>query len=308
MTSATDSRPPLIKGLRQLESCPLCEATKSRLLYDFDLIRVHKCLGCALFYLNPCLDAGSMAAVYEDDAHLLELNDFYKGYHEYGDIEGNSQTLREIHRCLESMERYLPPDSGKTLLEIGAGNCLFLAAAQKRGWEVAGIESSSENVALAAKKYSISLRHGLFEQSEWKKESFYAVVMMDVLEHRYDPKEFLSRVVPLIKPGGMLLITVPNHDSMLRYVSQGLYWLSGSLLSTGLRKVYLLEHTAYYNYQTMHALLSKQGIEIVQTFQSSTDLNKYDLSKTQKLLAKIILTLGRWAKLENRLIVLGLKK
>ncbi len=296
------------KGLRHLKSCPLCAGAESRLLYDFDLIRVHKCTHCALFYLNPCLDAGSMAAVYEDDAHLLELNNFYKGYHEYGDIDGDSQTLREIRRCLDYMESNLPPDSAKSLLEIGAGNCLFLATARKRGWEIAGIESSSENVALASKKYSISLRHGLFEQSEWKKESFNAVVMMDVLEHRYDPKEFLSHVVPLIKPGGMLLITVPNHDSMLRYVSQGLYWLSGGLLSMGLRKVYLLEHTAYYNYQTMQELLSKLGIETVHTFQSSTDLEKYNLSKVQKLLAKGILMVGRWAKLENRLIVLGKKK
>ena len=109
------------------------------------------------------------------------------------------------------------------------------------------------------------------------------------------------------KPGGLLLVTVPNHASMLQYLSQFLHALGGRRLDMGLRKVYLLEHTAYYTPETIAKIFRLCGMEPLEIFQSSTDLARYRLSRLEKCAAQLVLWLGQATGLQNRLVCLGKK-
>ena len=70
---------------------------------------------------------------------------------------------------------------------------------------------------LAAKNFSIALRHALFENSEWKKESFDAVVMMDVIEHLENIVHVMEEIYRVGKGGGEVHITTPHYSCSNSY-------------------------------------------------------------------------------------------
>lgn len=104
--------------------------------------------------------------------------------------------------------------SGKgELLDIGAGTGDFLAKAKKRGWSVTGMEPNE-----AARNLSSEKGIPLLKNSETlTSHSFDVITMWHVLEHVPDLEKQISELHRLLKPGGILLIAVPNFKSYDAY-------------------------------------------------------------------------------------------
>ena len=67
----------------------------------------------------------------------------------------------------------------------------------------------------AYEKASLKLDHTIHANIEtldipFDENSFDYIVMGDVLEHLIDPQTILKKLYPLLKPGGCILIIVPN--------------------------------------------------------------------------------------------------
>src|SRR5690554_362153 len=95
------------------------------------------------------------------------------------------------------------------LLDIGAGTGDFLAFAKSKRWEVLGIEPSSTAKELAQKK-GVPFVEGTEELSD---NSFDVITMWHVLEHVRDLDKQLSELKRICKPGGYVIIAVPNFKS-----------------------------------------------------------------------------------------------
>lgn len=98
------------------------------------------------------------------------------------------------------------------LLDIGCGVGDFLVYVQKQGWDVHGVEPSD-----AAKKIA-ETRLGLLPKSPseyccFEDHSFDVITMWHVLEHIDDLHFQTSEIVRLLKPGGRLVIALPNFQS-----------------------------------------------------------------------------------------------
>jgi len=111
-----------------------------------------------------------------------------------------------------------------------------------------------------------------------------------------------------LKPGGLVLVAVPNDRSFLRYLSEFLYALSLRHFRGGLDKVYFLEHPVYYSINPLVEVFRRNGFVLELYHYSSTDLAKYSLPWHEKAIAGVILWLGRVFHLENRLIAVFRKK
>ncbi len=291
---------------KDLITCPLCNAKNRRELWCFDDTKVFKCQHCGLSYIDPCLDSQSMAMAYESSESLKNLNEFHDGYYEYGDLETGTKTLRDFSKSLDLIEKNLELSS-RSIYEVGFGNGLLLALAQKRGWAVGGIDTSRRNVELACKKFSLGLENGFFEDIEGRPGAYDAIAMMDVIEHQDNPHCVLEKAYSVLRPGGLLLLATPNEGSLLKWLAFFLYRVSGGRFTGGLKKIYFLEHVTYYNKKTLTALLRKNRFEPVEWYLTSTDLAKFKLRPMERLLAESILFAGEILGLQNRIHVIARK-
>lgn len=102
---------------------------------------------------------------------------------------------------------------GMRILDLGCGgghNGKLLKAAGAR--EVVGVERD----AVAAEQARARLDHVItgdlaaLDVSQLGPEPFDAVLASDVLEHLLDPEAVLARVVPLLRPDGIVVASIPN--------------------------------------------------------------------------------------------------
>lgn len=96
-----------------------------------------------------------------------------------------------------------------SLLDVGAGTGDFLKVAKESAWKVQGTEPNTKARSLALEK-GIALKNSL---DEFKGEQFDVVTLWHVLEHIPNLDETISILTDLVKPGGSLIIAVPNYKS-----------------------------------------------------------------------------------------------
>jgi SAM-dependent methyltransferase len=99
------------------------------------------------------------------------------------------------------------------LLDVGAGRGRFVDSARRAGLRAEGIEPSRRGISAAAERYGIALTPGTIEEANLSDASFDAITLWHVLEHLEDPAASVSTLARALRPGGVLLVGVPNLDS-----------------------------------------------------------------------------------------------
>ena len=97
------------------------------------------------------------------------------------------------------LDRIAPPGS---VLDVGAGEAVLIDALRRRGREAVGLERDSRRQ---------DMRDDPLErvEGEWA-----AVVFWHSLEHLPEPGGAIREAARLLRPGGMVVIAVPNTDSL----------------------------------------------------------------------------------------------
>ena len=108
------------------------------------------------------------------------------------------------------------PYSKASLMDIGAGNGLVLRFFKRKGFAVSGMELSSalcEEMTKNPRMKGINIFQGDISQKTGNEE--YDVVMAsDVIEHIKDDRQALKNLFSFLKPGGVLVVTVPAHSHL----------------------------------------------------------------------------------------------
>lgn len=115
------------------------------------------------------------------------------------------------------LEKYHGPAG--TLLDVGAGTGDFLAKAQQKGWRVSGIEPEERARKLAkTKEVSLHTSWDGIQETSWD-----VITLWHVLEHLPDLETQIKQLATHIRPGGTLVVAVPNFKSYdAKYYKQ--YW------------------------------------------------------------------------------------
>jgi hypothetical protein len=127
---------------------------------------------------------------------------------------------------------------------------LFLKAAMDAGWKVTGAEPAEVQArkarALLAGAGEVSAT--TLEMCDFAAQSFDAITVVGVLEQLPDSRGFLATGAALLKPGGWMLLNVPDLDSWeARLV--GSRW-----------PLLLPEHLNYFNRQQLAPVRSAGGV------------------------------------------------
>jgi SAM-dependent methyltransferase len=151
-----------------------------------------------------------------------ELSAFYgEGYAAHEDATGPlAHAMRRLKRMQSSAILRRAPFSGALgerpgrALEIGCGRGDLAAALLARGWRVAGVEPS-KNAAAIAERRGVEIVGASLETAALD-GGYELVVLRHSLEHLPDPVADLTRVRAALRPGGRVVISVPNFGSWQR--------------------------------------------------------------------------------------------
>jgi 2-polyprenyl-3-methyl-5-hydroxy-6-metoxy-1,4-benzoquinol methylase len=113
---------------------------------------------------------------------------------------------------LHLLERYLLPNSGTPykVADLGCGCGMMLLRLSEK-YEPVGLDGSRHAIEFARRR-GVTVKLGaLPENVPLSRESYDAVLMLDVLEHLKYDRASVEVAASLLKPGGILICTVPAH-------------------------------------------------------------------------------------------------
>jgi SAM-dependent methyltransferase len=211
-----------------------------RFATDTTEFRVVRCLRCRLVRLNP--------RPVEADIHRYYHDDFYRSQ------ETPQEALRNMDGRLRAMARHVTRYQRGRLLDVGCFRGEFMEHLRAgHGWDVAGVEFSQR----PPNSYGLDIFCGDIADAPFADASFDVVTIWAVMEHVYDPAHTLRHVHRLLKPGGTVIVIVPNfhslparfmiHDDIPRHVTMFTRRTLGRMLRTaGLRPIEWACHQEIY--------------------------------------------------------------
>ena len=201
-------------NLVTLSSCPLCESPRiAPLLVCRDTLTlrgdftISSCGDCGFRFTNPFPSADDIHAFYESDDYTPVTNStrgaLNKGYH---------LARRVMLRAKRRLVCRLAQRGTGALLDIGCGTGEFPAVMRDAGWDVQGVEPFAPARESAAGRFNIPVAD-LEGQSLLPDHAYDVITLWHVLEHAHGIHHSMSEIARLLKPGGLVLIGIPNCAS-----------------------------------------------------------------------------------------------
>ena len=172
-------------------------------------------------------------------------------YDELNNLEKSHWWFQARKKILTKLtEKYYKYQPEAKVLDIGCGTGATLEQLKGLG-EVWGIEKDKLAVDYCRQKLpKANITQGIFPE-EVPAEKFDLVTILDVLEHIADDEKALQKASEILKPAGVLIVTVPaykfiwsSHDQVNQhYRRYTLIELKQKLKKTGLR----IKKISYFN-------------------------------------------------------------
>jgi len=110
---------------------------------------------------------------------------------------------------------------GKTCLEMGSAEgsgTPYLLKHFDKVTIVDGSREAVENVSKKLKSPKLNAIHSYFEDMDFGDTKFDTIVVAHILEHVSTPQETLQKAKSFLAPGGVIIVDVPNGNSLHRQV------------------------------------------------------------------------------------------
>lgn len=176
-----------------------------------------------------------------------ELSDYYAKYSYSDNYYLSPLTSLRYERLLDEFALY---KKNNRILDIGCGNGQFLEVAKKKGWEIWGTEYSKEAV-LQAQKKGLNVLHGRLDEVLDDLPKFDVITSFEVIEHIINPESEIDLMKNILGPGGVVYITTPNFNSVLRYLLKQRYDV-----------ITYPEHLSYFTRKTLNYLMKEKGFDV----------------------------------------------
>lgn len=249
--------------------------------------QILKCLSCGLMVTNP----------------LPERISIHYPLSYYGVQQSIENFLNRGIQYESQIEKYTLVariQSPGKLIDIGCGFGGFLKVAEEYGWECIGVEISEGVAALGMKRLRVNILVADFLCVDLCKEElcrgFDLCTMWHSLEHISNPRRALERVFRLLKPGGGVVIAVPNPQSFQAKIFKQ-RWVHWDIP----------RHLYHFSPVVLTTFLKKIGFKVQQVSFFSNEHNPYGIQQSLKNLCslshyrKVITKLARLACVAARL-------
>jgi 2-polyprenyl-3-methyl-5-hydroxy-6-metoxy-1,4-benzoquinol methylase len=196
------------------DRCPLCSSEQITVhstctdhFISRETFTIMKCTVCGFLFTQDSPDENAIGRYYES-ADYISHSDTSEGI------------INKIYRLVRQMMllrkrgmiKSLTGLKKGNLLDIGSGTGHFASAMKNTGWNVKGIEINKKAREFSASNFGLEIiaPEGI---SALEINSFDCITLWHVLEHFQDPVKYMADIIPLLKPGGICVIALPNSSS-----------------------------------------------------------------------------------------------
>ncbi len=235
--------------------CPLCGRQGVDARYSIGGLAscVVVCRGCDAGFLNPPLSLEEIAAQYPPTY--------------YGSTGRKFTRLVELgvrvvgRRHVRFLARQLEP--GGRVLDVGCGRGILLQELCRQGFEAHGFEVSRAAAEGADPRIQLRIADDLM-LANYPAEYFDQVIIWHVLEHVGDPREYLAEIHRILKPGGEVIIAVPNFSStQARWTGPAWFHLD------------LPRHLFHFSMKSLKQLIDATGFDVISEHHFSLRQNPF---------------------------------
>jgi 2-polyprenyl-3-methyl-5-hydroxy-6-metoxy-1,4-benzoquinol methylase len=232
--------------VHETQLCPTCGADDHRETELGDGKMLYRCSRCETVFAPAYADP---AEIYRDGYLKGELGAFGLDL---------SHPLFQEYLAAVALRRFAileraVPETGE-LLDVGCGDGGFLAVGRERGWTVHGLDPLPDSAAVAREQRGLDVMTGTLSDYGAAEPRFDVVSALHVLEHISSAHEFLTALAAWVRPGGHVMIEVPNYASVARKRRMA-NW-------SGYRP---LEHVSHFTPVTLQRAFRRAGLQPVRT-------------------------------------------
>nr|WP_246558629.1 class I SAM-dependent methyltransferase [Hymenobacter piscis] len=241
-----------------MEKCPVCGKTEFRnklVVEDKSVSKesfaIQQCEACTFQFTNPRPDAAHIGRYYESDEYVSHNSGA-------GGIINQAYKVARVFTMRRKVALVNKLATKGKLFDYGCGTGHFLAAAKADGWQVAGWEPNARAREEASRRVGQPV--GTESLVQYQQASFEAITLWHVLEHVHELNDTLQQLIRLLKPGGTLLVAVPNVDSLdAQHYRQD--WAAYDVP----------RHLYHFSPKTMKQLLKKHKMQVTQVLPMPLD-------------------------------------
>lgn len=175
-----------------------------------------------------------------------------------------------LKRRAQSIIDGLEIQDGDNVIDIGCGDgyYLYLLLNLPVKLSLTGYDNDKivlENAKKNLRSKKIRLVLGTAENIQLRDESFEKIIMTEVLEHIEQDKKALKEIYRLLKPNGMLLLTVPSYN--FPFLWDPINWILQNLLGThiggsGFLAGIWARHLRLYRKDALEKIVKNAGFKI----------------------------------------------
>lgn len=190
---------------------------------------------------------------------LSELQQYYPDTYWFSPQESTVSRLEELYRRVVLRDHVNFVSAGSRaadgpVLDVGCGGALFGRLLADRGYGVFGLDFSREAAGVGWHQNGIPIVVGIFSSAPFPERFFATITMFHVLEHLHDPASYIQTAWRLLKPGGRLIVQVPNA-SCWQFLLLGERW-------NGLD---VPRHLIDFRASDIRGLLEENGFKVMRT-------------------------------------------
>lgn len=229
--------------------CPACGNDGAVYRFEKFKCRFVECETCATLYMSPRPSPAVMDDYYSNSENYAIWNKY---------IFPKSEASRREKICRPNLERIIDECRQRgierpALLEIGPGFGTFSALAKESGFfrNVTVVERTPSMADACRGKGLNVIQSALEEVADDYYETADVAVCFEVIEHVFQPIDFLAGVSQMLKPGGLFVFTCPNGKG---FDTEMLEAASPSVDT---------EHVNLFNTESAGVLLKRAGFEVL---------------------------------------------
>jgi 2-polyprenyl-3-methyl-5-hydroxy-6-metoxy-1,4-benzoquinol methylase len=207
-----------------------------------------RCRDCGLVQMNPQPEAVSVQKRYSSvhgDDYLA-----YETANEAAFLALQRKTLEDAG--IGRIEAQFFPSGRRRFLDAGCATGALLERMRERGWEVSGVEISTQMAEYGEKNRGLSISTLPLEENGFVENSFDVIHASHLIEHLNNPAVFVREAWRILSTDGLFLVTTPNIAGMQAKLLGG-RWRSA-----------IYDHLYLFSAKTLAALLWRTGFVVEQ--------------------------------------------